>query len=89
LSLASCIIFSISLSDKLLSLSIVILCSFPVALSLALTFKIPLASISNPTSICGIPLGAGGILSKIKLPNDLLSLANFLSPCKTLISTLD
>jgi hypothetical protein len=31
---------------------------FPVALSAALTYKIPLASISKETSICGDPLGA-------------------------------
>jgi hypothetical protein len=37
-------------------------------LSFAETFKIPLASISKETSICGKPLGAGGIPSKINLP---------------------
>ena len=36
-------------------------CSLPLALSLAETERIPLASISNLTSICGTPLGAGGI----------------------------
>lgn len=38
--------------------------SFPVALSLAETWTIPLASISNVTSIYGTPLGAGGIPDK-------------------------
>ena len=36
-------------------------CSFPVPLSRADMFMIPLASISKVTSICGTPLGAGGI----------------------------
>src|SRR5204863_10163877 len=36
-------------------------CALPVALSLADTCKIPFASISNATSTCGIPRGAGGI----------------------------
>ena len=40
--------------------SIRMLCSLLLALSLALTFKIPLASISKLTSTCGIPRGAGG-----------------------------
>jgi hypothetical protein len=37
------------------------LCSLPLALSLADTLTMPLASISKVTSICGIPRGAGGI----------------------------
>ena len=36
-------------------------CSLPVPLSLADTLTMPLASMSNETSICGTPLGAGGI----------------------------
>ena len=35
----------------------------PEDFSVALTFKIPLASKSNTTSICGTPLGIGGIPS--------------------------
>ena len=35
----------------------VIVCSLPVALSLAETFRMPLASMSNVTSICGTPRG--------------------------------
>lgn len=44
--------------------------------------NIPFASISNFTLICGIPLGAGGMLSNTNLPSVLLSLAIGLSPCK-------
>ena len=54
---ASFFILSISSSDKLLPDSILIFCCLPVPLSTALTSIIPLASISNVTSICGIPLG--------------------------------
>jgi hypothetical protein len=42
---------------------------FPVPLSTAETFRIPLASISNVTSIYGVPLGAGGIPSKLNYPS--------------------
>ena len=58
-----------------------------MALSLALTCTIPLASISKVTSIYGTPLGAGGIPVKSNYPNNLLSLANSLSPWKILILT--
>ena len=47
----------------------------PVPLSLAVTFKIPLASILKVTSIWGTPRGAGAIPSSTKRPRDLLSLA--------------
>ena len=60
---------------------------FPVAISFADTWTIPFASISNVTSICGTPLGAGGMLVNWKLPRVLLSLAIGLSPCNTWIST--
>jgi len=53
---------------------------FYVYLSIAETFKIPLASTSNVTSIYGTPLGAGGIPCKSNYPNILLSLAISLSP---------
>jgi len=43
-----------------LSLVIVIFSDFPDVLSKALTFKIPSALISNVTSTCGTPRGAGG-----------------------------
>ena len=62
-------------------------CSLPVPRSLADTFTIPFASISNVTSICGTPRRAGGIPSRRNWPRDLLSLANWRSPCTTLIST--
>ncbi|GER27516.1 translation elongation factor EF1A [Striga asiatica] len=55
---------------------------------MAVTERIPLASMSNFTSICGTPRGAGGIPSNRKLPKDLLSLTNSRSPCSTFISTL-
>ena len=64
------------------------LCSLPVALSLALTFMIPLASTSNVTSIWGIPRGAGAIPSRWNMPKVLQSRAIGRSPCSTWISTL-
>ena len=63
------------------------LCSLPVPLSRAVTFKMPLASILKVTSICGTPRGAGAIPSRMKRPRDLLSEAISRSPCKTWIST--
>ena len=66
---------------------IVILCSLPVPLSRAVTFRIPLASILKVTSIWGTPRGAGAIPSSTKRPRDLLSEAISRSPCKTWIST--
>ena len=62
-------------------------CSFPVALSFAVTFKIPFASISKVTSIWGTPLGAGGISASWNLPISLLSGYIGLSPWAILIST--
>ena len=59
----------------------------PVDLSTADTFNIPFASISNVTSICGTPLGAGGIPDSSNLPNKLLSLVIARSPSKTWIKT--
>jgi len=58
-----------SFDKRPLSLVMVILFYFPVPLSTAETFKIPLASISKVTSIYGTPLGAGGIPSKLNLPS--------------------
>ena len=48
-------------SERFEEFVIVIFCSLFVALSLAETLTIPLASISNVTSICGTSRGAGGI----------------------------
>ena len=84
---ASFFIFWISSSESPEEASILIFCSLPVALSLADTFSIPLASISKVTSICGTPLGAGGISANWNLPIVLLSVAIGLSPCNTWIST--
>ena len=84
---ASFIILSISSSVRLVLEVIVIFCSLFVPKSFALTLTIPLASISNDTSICGTPLGAGGISESWNLPRVLLSAAIGLSPCKIWIST--
>ena len=62
-------------------------CSLPVALSLAVTSRMPLASMSNVTSICGMPRGAGGMPSRMNRPSVLLSLASSRSPWRTWIST--
>lgn len=43
-------------------------------------FEIPLASISNTTSIWGTPRGAGGIPVRSNLPSRLLSRVNLRSP---------
>ncbi len=59
----------------------------PVALSVALTLRMPSASMSKVTSICGTPRGAGGMPSRMNLPSDLLSAAIGRSPCTTWIST--
>mmetsp|Transcript_50220 Transcript_50220/g.160956 ORF Transcript_50220/g.160956 Transcript_50220/m.160956 type:complete len:359 (+) Transcript_50220:420-1496(+) len=66
---------------------ILISCFLPVPLSDASTARMPLASMSNFTSIWGTPRGAGGTPSRRKLPRDLLSLTNSRSPWRTLIST--
>ena len=42
-----------------------IACSLPVALSFADTLRIPLASMSNVTSICGTPRRAGAMPSRL------------------------
>ena len=84
---ASFTIFSISVSDNPVESVMVIFCSLPVPLSLAPTFRMPFASISKVTSICGIPRGAGGIPSRWNFPIDRLSLAISRSPWMTLTST--
>ena len=56
------------LSDMLELAVIVMDCSFPVARSLADTFRIPLTSISNVTSICGTPRMALLIPFNLKVP---------------------
>ena len=47
----------------------------------------PLASMSNVTSICGTPRGAGGMPVRSNLPSSLLSAAISRSPWKTLMVT--
>ena len=49
-----------------------ICCSFPVPMSLAETLMIPFASMSNATSTCGMPRGAGGMPTSWNLPSVLL-----------------
>ena len=48
---------------------------------------IPLASMSNFTSIWGVPRGAGGRSARLKLPSETLSSAMGLSPWTTWIVT--
>ena len=48
----------------------------------AVTERMPLASMSNLTSTCGTPRGAGGMPSNRKLPRDLLSRTNSRSPAQ-------
>ncbi len=66
----------------------VIFCSLPVATSFAETLTMPLASMSNATSICGTPRGAGGRPTSWKRPSVRLSRAIWRSPCSTCTSTL-
>ena len=63
-------------------------CVFPLALSLELTWTIPLASMSKVTSIWGTPLGEGGIPDKSNYPSNLLSAAISRSPWKTRMDTV-
>ena len=65
----------------------VILFSLPVALSFAPTCKIPLASMSKVTSICGDPLEEGGMPSKLNSPKPLFPTAISRSPWNTLMVT--
>src|SRR6266487_874608 len=78
---------STSSLERPLEAVMVIFCSRPVALSRAVTLRIPLASISKVTSICGTPRGAGAMPSRRKRPRLLLSRASSRSPCNTWIST--
>src|SRR5579883_550581 len=63
-------------------------CSLPVALSLAETLTMPLASMSKVTSICGTPRGAEGMPMRSNWPSSLLSAAISRSPWKTRIVTV-
>merc|ERR1711973_826065 len=76
-----------SLERRPLSLVMVILFCFPVDLSQADTFRIPLASMSKVTSIWGTPLGAGGMPVRSNLPRRWLSLVSARSPSYTWMVT--
>ena len=62
-------------------------CSLPVALSLADTLRIPLASMSNVTSIWGTPRRAGAMPVRLNWPMLLFCEAMGRSPCSTWIVT--
>ena len=62
-------------------------CSLPVALSVAETLTMPLASMSKVTSICGTPRGAGGMPTRSNWPSILLSAAISRSPWNTRMVT--
>jgi hypothetical protein len=72
-----------SFERRPLSFVIVMRFDLPVVLSDADTFRIPLASMSNVTSICGTPRGAGGMPESSNLPRRLLSFVRARSPSKT------
>ena len=63
------------------------LCSRPVVLSIADTWRMPLASISKDTSTWGTPRGAGGMPISLNRPRDLLLAAISRSPWSTCTST--
>ena len=65
-----------------------IACWLPVPRSFAETWMMPFESISNVTSIWGMPRGAGGIPVSWNLPSVKLSFASARSPWPTWISTL-
>ena len=68
-------------------LVMVIFASLPVALSFAVTFRMPLASMSKVTSICGTPRGAGRMPPSLNLPSVRFCAAIGRSPCMTWTST--
>ncbi len=82
-----CTMRLISSSLRPLEALMTIFCSLPVALSFADTLRMPLASMSKETSICGMPRGAGGMSARSKRPSDLLSAARSRSPCSTWMVT--
>ena len=84
---ASETMFLISSSESPEPDLISIFCSLPVPRSLAETLRMPFASMSNATSIWGMPRGAGGMPVSWNLPSDLLYWAISRSPCSTWIST--
>ncbi|KAJ0926492.1 hypothetical protein HanRHA438_Chr04g0171821 [Helianthus annuus] len=76
-----------SFERRPLSFVMVILFFCPVVLSSADTFKIPFASMSKQTVICGTPRGAGGMPDSSNFPNKLLSRVRVRSPSYTWINT--
>uniref|UniRef100_A0A224XTP4 Putative secreted protein n=1 Tax=Panstrongylus lignarius TaxID=156445 RepID=A0A224XTP4_9HEMI len=72
-----------ALDNLPLSFVMVMVLALPVDFSTAVTFSIPFASTSNVTSICGIPLGAGGKPESSKVPKRLLSFVMARSPSNT------
>ena len=84
---ASLTILSMSASDSPPEAWMRICCSLPVALSLADTLTMPLASMSKVTSTCGIPRGAGGRPTRSNWPSTLLSAAISRSPWNTRMVT--
>uniref|UniRef100_A0A0E0L2V4 Uncharacterized protein n=1 Tax=Oryza punctata TaxID=4537 RepID=A0A0E0L2V4_ORYPU len=66
----------------------VIFSDLPVALSAASTLRMPFASTSNVTSICGAPLGAGAMPVRSNLPSSRLSLVMLRSPSNTWMVTV-
>ena len=87
LSASSTIRVMSSLERRPLSFVIVILFFKPDALSSAETFRMPLASMSNDTLICGTPRGAGAMPDSSNLPSRLLSRVRARSPSNTWIKT--
>ena len=77
-----------SSSDMRPESSMVMDCALPVSRSFADTVRMPFASMSNVTSICGTPAGARLMPFSLNVPMDLLSFAMGRSPCSTWISTL-
>ena len=69
---ASRTIRSTSSLERLVDAVIVICCSLPVPRSLAETFTMPLASMSNVTSTCGTPRGAAGMPFEPEAPERLV-----------------
>ena len=62
------------------TVSIFTFCSVPVPRSFAETFRMPSASMSKETSICGTPRGAGGMPSRLNCASNRLPAAISRSP---------
>mmetsp|Transcript_7800 Transcript_7800/g.23888 ORF Transcript_7800/g.23888 Transcript_7800/m.23888 type:complete len:212 (-) Transcript_7800:1344-1979(-) len=84
---ASFIIRSTSSSLSVDAPVILMSACLPVPLSVAATLRMPLASMSKHTVICGTPRGAGGMPDSSNLPSRLLSRVRERSPSYTWMST--